>query len=233
MEGLRLYWLGDPTVELKGRPVQLETRKGAALLAYLSVGEKRYQREVVATIFWPEASQKKAFGNLRRTLSSLNSRLPGWIEADRETIGIKKTSKLWCDVAAFHDRLERVKAFSTAGNELCDECRAALEEALKLYRGDFLDGLSLSDSPEFDDWEMLERDELHRELGDALQRLSVAYLQKEMWDQAAQTALRWVALDRLYQPAHRMLMEAYAGAGKRSAALRQYGQLQRVLKQQA
>lgn len=232
MEGLRLYWLGGPAVELKGRPVKLETRKGAALLAYLSTGSRRYQREAIATIFWPEASQKKAFGNLRRTLSSLNSRLPGWIEADRETIGIKKTGKLWCDVAAFRELLARVKEFCSAGNELCEECRAAFEEALKLYRGDFLEGLSLGDTPEFDDWEMLQRDELRRELADVLQRLSLAYSHNQRWDEALQAALRWVALDRLYQPAHRMLMELYARSGRRSAALRQYEQLQHLLKQQ-
>ncbi len=231
MEGLRLYWLGDPAVELKGRLVKLETRKCAALLAYLSTGEKRYQREAVATIFWPEASQKKAFGNLRRTLSSLKSTLPGWIDADRETISIKKTGQLWCDVAAFHEVLARVKEFCSAGNEFCEECRTALEEAIRLYRGDFLDGLSLTDAPKFDDWEMLQREELRRELGEALQRLALAHSRSEKLDQAIQAALRWVALDPLYQPAHRLLMELYGRSGKRSAALRQYEQLQRLLKQ--
>ncbi len=233
MQGLRLYWLGEPAVELKGRAIKLETRKSAALLAYLSTEGRRYQREVVATIFWPEASQPKAFGNLRRTLSSLNSRLPGWIEADRETIGIKQTDKLWCDVAAFNELLARVKGFCSAGNELCEECRAALEEALELYRGNFLDGLNLDDAPEFDDWEMVQREELRRELADVLQRLSMAYSRIERWDEALQAARRWVTLDPSYQPAHRLLMQLYARSGSRSAALRQYEQLQRLLKQQS
>ncbi len=159
MEGLRLYWLGDPAVELRGHLVRLETRKCAALLAYLSIGARKYQREAVATILWPEASQPKALGNLRRALASLNSRLPGWIEADRETIGIKPADKLWCDVAAFHDLLARIKKHRAAGNELSEDCLTALQEALKLCRGDFLEGLILSDAPQFDEWQLAQRDQ--------------------------------------------------------------------------
>ena len=86
METLKLYWLGTPRVELTGQFVKLETRKAAALLCFLSLKPDKCQRELLATMFWPEGSQQKALANLRRTLSSLNSSLPGWIEANRDTL---------------------------------------------------------------------------------------------------------------------------------------------------
>ncbi len=107
MEALKLHWLGLPRLELKGRPAKLETRKSLALLAYVSMGVERCQREILATIFWPEATQERALGNLRRTLSSVNRRLPAWIESDRETIGLQRGSKLWFDVDAFRGLLAR------------------------------------------------------------------------------------------------------------------------------
>ncbi len=232
MEALKLYWLGLPRVVLAERPAKLETRKSVALLAYLSTGADRCQREAVATVFWPEANQQRALGNLRRTLASLNSRVPGWIEADRDSIGLRKTSKLWCDVQAFHELLERVRQFSNAGSELSEECRAALENALKLYRGEFLDGLNLPDAPQFDEWEFFQRAELQGELAGLLERLARTYSDTGKGDQAIETALRWTALDPLHEPASRMLMELYARSGKRSAALTQYEDLQRRLHEQ-
>src|SRR5512146_2661782 len=112
MEALRLYWLGSPLVELKGRIVKFETHKATALLVYLSLKPGDCQREPLATMFWQECNRQKALTNLRRTLCSLNSRLPGWIKADRETIALKRNSKLWVDVEAFRQLLSQLKEHS-------------------------------------------------------------------------------------------------------------------------
>lgn len=120
MEALKLYWLGSPYIEWKGRSIKPETRKAAAVLAYLSLEPGQHPRELIATMFWPEGTQQKALANLRRTLSSLNSRLPGWIEADRETVGIKRNLKLWVDVDAFDQLLSQLKEHRHATNELCN-----------------------------------------------------------------------------------------------------------------
>ena len=47
--------------------------------------------------------------------------------------------------------------------------------------------------------------------------------------QAIAYARRWVALDGLHEPAHRMLMRLYAWAGQHAAALRQYQECARIL----
>ncbi len=232
MEALKLYWLGLPRVVLAERPAKLETRKSLALLAYLSMGEDKCQREALASVFWPEANQQRALGNLRRTLSSLNSRLPGWIEADRETIGLKKINKLWCDVEMFRRLLARVGPFGGTGEELTDEGCAFLEQALKLYRGDFLDGLILGDTPQFEEWEFFQRTELQGKLATVLERLAGAYSAAGKESRAVEAVLRWIALDPLHEPAHRMLMQLYARSGKRSAALGQYEELRRRVHEQ-
>jgi LuxR family maltose regulon positive regulatory protein len=232
VDALNLRWLGLPTVELNGRQVKLETRKGIALLAYLSTGGQRRQREVVATMFWPEGDQRKALASLRRTLSSLNSRLPGWIEADRETLNLRENNQLWTDVAAFVDLLARVKEHCSPGHEICVECQTVLEEALKLYRGDYLEGLILGDAPQFDDWQFFQRDELRRELGEALGRLTSGRANGGNWEAAINSARRWVSLDPLNEPANRALMDAYARAGQRNAAVRHFEELQSRLYEQ-
>lgn len=232
MESLKLHWLGHPLIELKGRSVKLETRKAAALLAFLSLNPGECQREVLATMFWQEGNQQKALANLRRTLSSLNSSLPGWIEADRESIALKRNGKLWVDVEAFQQSLSQIKKHNHQENETCEECFSVLDKTIELYRGDFLEGLNLGDSPGFDDWQFFQRDGLRQEFADVLQRLTSGRAERGQWDQAIFCARRWVALDRLHEPASRALMDLYARSGQRTAALHQYEELARLLKEQ-
>ena len=94
-----------------------------------------------------------------------------------------------------------------------------LEEAVAAYTGDFLSGLAVSDSVEFDEWQTAESEELRRALASALERLSLGAS-----DGAAAIAYarRWVSVDPLHEPAHRALMRLFAASGERSAALRQY-----------
>jgi len=232
VESLKLFWLGHPLVEFKGRAIKLETRKAAALLAYLCLNPGDCTREVLATMFWQEGNQQKALANLRRTLSSLNSSLPKWIEADRETITLKRNDKLWVDVDVFHQLLLQLKEHSHPVNEICDECISTLDKAVELYRGEFLEGLNLTNAPIFDDWQFFQQDGLQQEFANVLQRLCFGHSKLGQWDQAIFHARRWVAMDRLHEPAWRALMDLYARSGQRTAALYQYQELERLLNEQ-
>jgi len=232
VETLKLYWLGAPQVELKGQAVKLETRKAAALLCYLSLASGECQRELLATMFWPEGSQQKALANLRRTLSSLNASLPGWIEAERGALTLKRNGRLWVDVEAFHQSLSDLHQHTHPEKEVCDECLPVLERTVAMVRGEFLEGLNLTDAPEFDEWQFFQRDGLRQEFADVLQRLSAGHAQRDQWEQAITCARRWVALDRLHEPARRALIDLYARSGQKSAALRQYEEFTRLLKEE-
>jgi LuxR family maltose regulon positive regulatory protein len=183
-------------------------------------------------MFWPEASQQKASANFRRTLSSLNASLPGWIEADRERVALKQNGKLWVDVDAFHQFLSQLQQHDHAEEEICDSCLAILEKTVEICSGEFLEGLNLDDAPAFDEWQFFQRDSLRQQLAGVLQRLSAGYADRGQWDQAITNARRWVALDRLHEPAHRVLIDLYARAGQKTAAVRQYEELARLLREQ-
>lgn len=230
MESLKLYWLGAPRVELTGQTVKLETRKAAALLCYLSLTPGNCQREILATMFWPDGSQQKALANLRRTLSSLNSSLPGWIEANRDTLTLKRNSKLWVDVDTFHQFLLDLHQHTHPEKEVCDGCLHILEKTIEMVRGEFLEGLNLTDTPDFDEWQFFQRDELRQKYALVLQQISTTHAQRSQWERAINYARRWVALDRLYEPAQRALIDLYIRAGQRVAAVRQYEEFRRLLR---
>ena len=69
---LNVFLLGPPRVELDGSPIEVDTRKATALLAYLAVTGERKSRDTLATLLWPEYDGEHARAALRRTLSVLN-----------------------------------------------------------------------------------------------------------------------------------------------------------------
>jgi LuxR family maltose regulon positive regulatory protein len=233
MADVRLNWLGPPVVELDGHPIRLEMRKILALLAYLSFCSQSPTRETLAALFWPEYDQRHAASNLRRNLSSLSKSLPfDLIVADRERIGLIRAAGLTIDVDDFHKQLTYAKQHAHPPDSACLECISNLEEAVALYRGDFFEGFNLKDCPEFDKWQFFQRESLRSECANALQRLVEYYQQNGEWEKAIAHARSWLALDRLHEPAQRMLIGLYNQTGQRNKALRQYDEFSRELKEQ-
>jgi predicted ATPase/DNA-binding SARP family transcriptional activator len=229
MSNVRLLLLGPPHIERGGEPAEVDTRKALALAAYLAVTGEAHSREALATLLWPEYDSDRAYANLRRTLWSLRNAVgEDQVDADREAIGLQDAN-LWVDVRAFRRCLAQCDDHSHASSELCPDCVDALVEAASLYRGDFLAGFTLPDSPPFDEWQFFQAEELRRQLGDALDQLIGCRVRQGDLDAAISAARRWLSLDSLHEPAHRCLMRLYAWSGRRAAALRQYEQCQETL----
>ena len=87
----------------------------------------------------------------------------------------------------------------------------------------------MRDCPEFDDWQAATADRLRQRLAGILERLVTLCAQAGELDQALDHARRWLALDQLHEPAHQALIRLLAWTGQRSAALRQYRALVRIL----
>ncbi|HEV2918187.1 MAG TPA: BTAD domain-containing putative transcriptional regulator, partial [Actinomycetota bacterium] len=229
MAELRIALLGPPRVERDGAPIEVDTRKAIALLAYLAMHPERHGRDAVAGLLWPDYDTEHARGALRRTLSTLNKAVgPGWLAADRTTVGFARAVPE-LDVARFEELVAACRAHGHAPEDACPACVAPLDAAARLHRGDFLAGFSLRDSTSFDDWQYFQAERLRRELASTLERLATAQIGQHRWDDAVDAARRFLALDPLHEPAHRQLMRIYAWSGRRGAALRQFQACQRVL----
>jgi DNA-binding SARP family transcriptional activator len=206
MPELRVLLLGAPQASVGRTAVETDTRKAMALLAYLAVSEQPQRRATLAALLWPDTDEQKARGALRRTLSVLRTALGDrWLDAEGETIDLQRTG-VRVDVADFR------RAFRE--NRLAD--------AVALYRGDFMQGFSLRDSPEFDDWQAAQSDALRSEYAGALAQLSAAAEREGDLAAAIAHAKRRLGLDPFHEPAHRDLMRLYARSGDRGAALRQF-----------
>ena len=90
----------------------------------------------------------------------------------------------------------------------------------------------MRDSPAFDEWQFFEAERLRQMLATALERLIMLQREAGDHDAAIDAARRRLAIDTLHEPAHQLLMQLYAQAGQRSAALRQYRACAQLLAQE-
>ncbi len=230
MAQLTIRTLGSPELALDGAAVDTSRNKAIALLVYLAVNGQRCRREALAGLFWPDYEQPKAYAYLRRTLWEIKEMVgEGWLEVDRETVGLVSSVDCRLDLDAFHRALADTTTHGHAPAAVCPACIEPLSSAAELYRGDFLAGFSLRDSPGFDDWQFYLAEGLRQEVGEVLRKLSAIHGQERHLDTAIDFGRRWLALDPLNEEAHRQVMLLYALHGQRSAALRQYHECVRLL----
>jgi predicted ATPase/DNA-binding SARP family transcriptional activator len=233
MPDLALFLLGPPRVALDGVEVPIPRRKAMALLAYLAVSGQRHRRDALATLLWPEEDGHTARAYLRRALTALRNALGRErLDADRETVALNPDLDLWLDIDAFRAYLRGCRAHGHPADKTCPACLPLLTEAAALHRGDFLEGFTLRDSPAYDDWQFFQTQGLRDELAGALKHLVSGHTARGEFEPAIAHARRWLALDTLYEPTHRALMLLYARSGQRAAALRQYAECERVLREE-
>jgi predicted ATPase/DNA-binding SARP family transcriptional activator len=227
---LALYLLGSPRLERDGTLVGIQRRKVVALLIYLAVTGKSHPRDSLAAFFWPEHDQVNARAALRRTLSDLQKILGDkLLLVEQGSIGLVHSADFWLDIHDFHTCLQAYRAHGHHPDDPCPDCLTALTEAVSLYKDDFLVGFTLSDSSEFDEWQILQAEILHRELIGALSRLVLGHTADGDIHLAMVAAHHWLALDPADEVAHRYLMQLYTWNHQRSEALRQYQECVRIL----
>lgn len=230
MSQLAFSLLGLPRLERDGQPVHIDRRRSVAVAIYLALSGRAVSREALAAFFWPEHDERSARTDLRRTLHGLNRSLGAeWFLADEEKVAFRQHNTLWIDVIEFRRLLAACDEHGHHADDVCPRCLPLLQQAVALYNDDFLAGFSLSDSPAFDDWQFFEGEQLRDALATALDHLSYGYTLQGDYVLATTYARRRLALDPLYEPAHRQLMHLYAWQEQPGAALRQYEQCRQTL----
>ena len=197
-----------------GRDVRLVGRHAQALFTLLALTCRPRTREAIATDLWPE-SLVAATGPLRQALYQLRTALgvagvdiDAVLEADSETIGLRRDAIGSLDVARF---------------ESCTDdpfCRA--EAAVALYGGDLAEGLG-------HECFAAERERLADRYEDALALVARQRLDDGDEDAARLAAERLVARDPLREEAHEVLIAVHGQTGTRSQVVRQYRRLCEVL----
>ncbi|MFB9681551.1 ATP-binding protein [Streptosporangium vulgare] len=200
-DSFSLLLLGPPELAVGGRPVRIRSAKTRALLCYLATTPGARSRAELAGLLWGERPDANARGSLRLALSELRKDVGGRLDITRDHVGFR------ADDGCFVDYWQLTRDPTVAG-------------ALRLWRGEFLDGLSFGDAPAFAGWLECERRRARLVLRDLLVRPGPAAS-----EHVVRLARIVTELDPYDEEAHRVLIASLAGSGNRAAALACYEEL--------
>ncbi len=218
MTKLELRFFGGLHVSLDDAPLTaLGYRKARALLCYLAVTGKIFPRSSLAGLLWPDLPESSARAGLRKALFQLNQHLSQHLSITRETISFNSEVRYSMDVADFTARVA-VQSDVTS-----------LQEAVSLYRGDFLDQFSLPDAQPFDEWAHGLRVHLRDKVQCALGALVTHFANCRSYDAALAYARQMISIEPWQEQAHREVIRLLALTGQRSAAIRQFEVCRRIL----
>lgn len=191
-------------------------KKAAALLKRLAY-EHRLLRDQAIDYLWPESDITSGLNNLYRALHSIRQTLDAALGAGTAEVifsfedgilHLKDT--VWVDTAEFERLCKNV------AGETSEQRIVRLNEALVLYRGDFLP------DDRYEDWTQLPREALSRLWREASLLLAKDYLDRSDFSAAISLLSPLLSRDPADEIVHRELMRVYALSGRRHDALRQY-----------
>jgi len=185
--------------------------KRLAVLAFLAArpAGERVSRDRILATFWPELPAARAQGALRNTLYYLRGALGGEAVVGRGgAVGVS-AERVACDAAEL----------------LGDPSGKSASSLLDLYRGEFLDGLHIGGSPDFERWVDRMRAALRSRATELAWSLSKEAESLGEWITAARYARRAADLAVDVEGATQRLIRLLDRAGDRAAALAEYERL--------
>ncbi|HMR63920.1 MAG TPA: BTAD domain-containing putative transcriptional regulator [Anaerolineae bacterium] len=209
--------MGKPQITEAGVPLTgFISAKAEALLYYLAVTGRLHSRETLADLLWGEMPEPLAKKNLTKALSNLRQVAGAYLTIDRHTAGFKPDALYGLDGQVFVEALESEEV-------------EALQKAVDLYHGDFLESFYLKEAPAFEDWLRSEQERWRGLMLQTLERLVNRLVAGGEAAAAIEVTRRWLDLDPYQEAAYRRLMILLARSGQRSAALAVYDRCCRIL----
>src|SRR5262249_31429833 len=184
-----------------------------------------HPRETLIELLWPEIDSEAGRHNLRSLLHLLHRQIEaaGGEAGNLVTVG-RSAVQLHPAVATDMAEVERgVGAAARVANP--EERAQRLAAAVSLYQGELLPG-------SYEPWVLAERQRLAELHLEALHQLARALEESGDLARALETAQLAVSADPLREEAHYELMRLYAAAGRPSATVKQYHELERILQEE-
>jgi DNA-binding SARP family transcriptional activator len=226
---LRIYGFGEARVMRGDVPVDQRlwgTAKAKEMLFYLLAYPHRSKGQI-GSVFWPDLSAAKVRSSFHVTVYRLRRALGAsdCVLYENDRYYFNQRVEYWYDVQEFErllNQAQRVRESDVAAYE------EYLRQAVALYRGDFLESLSLGGA----EWHTAQAQALREKAMQGLLELARLAVARQDYEHALEYYRRMARRDSYMEVAHRGIMDAYMHMGDRNAALRHYRDLEAHLQQE-
>jgi DNA-binding SARP family transcriptional activator len=232
MSALKVHLFGKFCVSHDEQPAQgFEVFKEQELLSYLLINSRRpHSREALAGLLWGDAPTEKAkkylrhaLWHLQNALGALSTAAGGALMVEHDWVQLDPRAELWLDVGVFERAFMLVQDSAGAGLE--PRHVEALQEAVRLYRGDLLEGC-------YSDWCFYERERLQNMYLTMLDKLTAHCEAMRQFELGLFYGSQILRYDRARERTHRQMMSLQYLSGDRTAALRQYERCAAALREE-
>ena len=231
MAELRIALLGPPRVERDGAPIEVDTRKAIAMLAYLAIHPERHGRDAVAGLLWPDYDTEHARGAAAHPVHPEQGRRAGVAGRGPDHRRVRPDGLL-AGRDPFRGAAGRLPGPRPPARRRLPGLPGPAGRGGPAPPGRLPGRVQPARQHQLRRLAVLPGRTAAAELAGTLERLATAQIGQRRWDDAVDAARRWLALDPLHEPAHRQLMRIYSWSGRRGAALRQFQACQRVLEEE-
>jgi len=204
------------------------TRRGRDILCFISSRRhRRASKDTIIDTFWGESDFESVARNFHPTVShirkALNSNQPlkqnFLLYRDGDYL-LNSEFAYVIDVEEFDRVVSEGEAARRGGRH--EQCIAAYESAVKLYRGEFMHGC-------YDEWVEEQRSYYREQYLHMLEVLVVAAQKAEEWPRSLHLAQQILRDDPFREDIHCLMMRAHAAQGNRVAVKEQYETLRALL----
>ena len=207
------------------------TKRARDILCFIaSRRHRRASKDTIIDTFWGEADFEAVEKNFHPTVShirkALNSNQPlkqNFLLYRDGDYQLNPDFSYQIDTEEF-DRLVAEGETARRAREF-DRCVKLYEEAVQVYRGDFMTGI-------YDDWVEEQRSYYREQYLRLLEALAAVAQKTEDWSRSLQLAQQILRDDPYREDVHCIIMRAHAREGNRHAVKEQYQTLQNLLKKE-
>lgn len=207
---LEIFLLGQFKLIANNNPFELPSRPAQSLLAYLVLNPgASLRREMLASLIWPESSERnarsylrQALWRLRKSFEQVSLQWEDYLQIGEISISFKVQSDYWLDV----DQLRKPVADQSLEQSIAD---------LRLYRGELLPGF-------YEEWIGLERDRIQATYNQKIDNLLDGLIDTNRWQDVLEWGEQWIRYGFSPEPAYRALMRAYAALRNPSMVISTY-----------
>ena len=230
---LQIFMLGKFGLVANEQGIDIDRwkrRQAVTLLKLLAINLGRpVHRERILDCLWPEVDEERGWGRLKVTMYYLRTQLrAGGVSEDAiRTVGsayLLRRDAIWIDAENFEKLASEGRALQSKGR--CDEALRCFDEAIYLYRGDYLE------QDVYADWCAEERERLGEIYLDMLARKAECHARRNEYAEAVQVCRKGLVQDPCRESLHCSLIQYLIILDKIDSALAQYRLCRDVLKRE-
>jgi DNA-binding SARP family transcriptional activator len=207
------------------------TKRSRDILCFIaSQRHHRASKDIIIDTFWGEvdlAAIEKNFhptvSHIRKALNSNQALRLNFVAYRDGAYELNPGFSYSVDIEEFDQLVAQGEAARRAAN--FEESARCFESAVKLYRGDFMEGV-------YDEWVDPQRSYYREQYLRLLEELAKTALKTEDWAQALRLSHQILREDQLREDIHCIAMRALAALGNRGAVKEQFESLRRLLREE-